>query len=471
MMHTVVTQGAQRHVLTLVGPHATAAGSGAPGRDGRSAYELAVASGYTGTLAQWLESLHGRDGKDGAGGTGGASDMYLAWLLALQFSDPGAPASLGAIRWHDTVSTRVGGVDYYRVEPYFAHLAAIYALEADAAAARDFAVRWAAWWMAHRNTNTHTALVTYISADGRHAATALPGAEPPVTPDAEDATDSNLMLWLLLVARIVALFGADALPAEWPRHVREVYDYARTPAVRDAADGMTWALPTYPIKYLMDNVEVWAGIDAAAGLFALLGDDGRQASARAWAEQIRTRLQADPSSGGLWDADAGLWAVHKDGSGTVLHADLRNAYPDALAQVWPAIFGMDNTRGGYARVAAAWPDWTFGQVATAGGSADAALALAAAYAGRPLDARRWLLASAARKTPEGGFPYPFLAANAAMAAVAARAGLGAPATSGTTTTHTSTTVVVDAQGQPLTVIDGGSFDAPTADGSIDGGTF
>lgn len=44
---------------------------GADGIDGASAYELAVSEGFTGTLAEWLASLHGRDGIDGVDGRDG----------------------------------------------------------------------------------------------------------------------------------------------------------------------------------------------------------------------------------------------------------------------------------------------------------------------------------------------------------------------------------------------------------------
>jgi hypothetical protein len=37
-----------------------------PGGNGLSAYELAVQEGYSGTLEQWLISLHGADGEDGS---------------------------------------------------------------------------------------------------------------------------------------------------------------------------------------------------------------------------------------------------------------------------------------------------------------------------------------------------------------------------------------------------------------------
>lgn len=43
------------------------------GDPGLSAYEVAVANGFVGTEAEWLESLHGRDGEDGKDGEDGQS--------------------------------------------------------------------------------------------------------------------------------------------------------------------------------------------------------------------------------------------------------------------------------------------------------------------------------------------------------------------------------------------------------------
>ena len=48
--------------------------TGANGKDGRSAYEIAIENGFVGTVAEWLESLKGRndiDGKDGKDGLPG----------------------------------------------------------------------------------------------------------------------------------------------------------------------------------------------------------------------------------------------------------------------------------------------------------------------------------------------------------------------------------------------------------------
>lgn len=45
--------------------------AGANGKDGRSAYEIAIENGFVGTVAEWLESLKGRNGIDGKDGLPG----------------------------------------------------------------------------------------------------------------------------------------------------------------------------------------------------------------------------------------------------------------------------------------------------------------------------------------------------------------------------------------------------------------
>lgn len=46
-------------------------GGGGVGKDGKSAYEIAVDNGFEGNETEWLASLHGKDGKDGVDGKDG----------------------------------------------------------------------------------------------------------------------------------------------------------------------------------------------------------------------------------------------------------------------------------------------------------------------------------------------------------------------------------------------------------------
>lgn len=48
-------------------------GEGAPGEDGLSAYEVAVNTGFVGTVEQWLDSLQGDPGPQGIPGSPGAA--------------------------------------------------------------------------------------------------------------------------------------------------------------------------------------------------------------------------------------------------------------------------------------------------------------------------------------------------------------------------------------------------------------
>ena len=49
--------------------------TGATGKDGRSAYEIATENGFVGTVAEWLESLKGMNGVDGKDGKDGADGL------------------------------------------------------------------------------------------------------------------------------------------------------------------------------------------------------------------------------------------------------------------------------------------------------------------------------------------------------------------------------------------------------------
>lgn len=79
------------------GPEGPSGASGAPGQDGKSAYELAVEAGFTGTSAEWLDSLvgpqgpegpsgsqgpAGQDGRDGADGSSGFSPIVSTTPIA-----------------------------------------------------------------------------------------------------------------------------------------------------------------------------------------------------------------------------------------------------------------------------------------------------------------------------------------------------------------------------------------------------
>jgi len=59
--------------IVPIGRIAGGSGSGTPGADGKSAFELAAANGFTGTESEWLTSLVGPQGPKGDTGAQGAT--------------------------------------------------------------------------------------------------------------------------------------------------------------------------------------------------------------------------------------------------------------------------------------------------------------------------------------------------------------------------------------------------------------
>lgn len=73
-------------------------GEAEKGKDGKSAYQIAIENGFAGTEIEWLESLKGADGQDGINGSDGSSAYEIAvangfigteseWLVSLKGSD------------------------------------------------------------------------------------------------------------------------------------------------------------------------------------------------------------------------------------------------------------------------------------------------------------------------------------------------------------------------------------------------
>ena len=64
---------------------------GKDGTNGKSAYDLAVENGFTGSVTEWLASLGGRDGKSAyeIAVENGFRGSKKEWLLSLAFGEKG----------------------------------------------------------------------------------------------------------------------------------------------------------------------------------------------------------------------------------------------------------------------------------------------------------------------------------------------------------------------------------------------
>ena len=188
------------------------------------------------------------------------------------------------------------------IAPYFANFAALALLtNADPAhRAEDLARvgRWLDWCAKHQSADGY-----WNDFEGTARAYADTGKV--------DAWDSSAALFLLAAARHQRSEGQTA-PAVTVAIARALACLAR---VTDA-DGLTWATPNHKVKYLMDNVEVRAGLLAAGS-----------PDARAQADRIGKKLL------GFWQPATGLYAYAQHADGAFV-GGLDKPYPQGLAQLF-----------------------------------------------------------------------------------------------------------------------------------------
>ncbi len=228
-----------------------------------------------------------------------ASDA--SWLLQAQLPD-------GAIAWY---------IDRRHISPYQANYAAIGLVEAakqtgDPTYSRA-AWAWLSWYAAHEDSNGY--VTDYdVDADGIETSTGD-----------EDSTDAYAGTFLSAV-RATYLVDPDLGKLQEVRAgiAGAVHAIETTLDV----DGLTWAKPTWHVKYLMDQAETYDGLVSAAELASDLGDSELAAAADTDAGAMKAGIAS------LWDAPTGAYDWAK--SSGVNTTDWSVLYPDAMEQAWIA---------------------------------------------------------------------------------------------------------------------------------------
>jgi hypothetical protein len=232
------------------------------------------------------------------------------WVLSGQCPD-------GAIANHPPYGT---------VQPYLGNFAALGLLRAAKVTGdlrySDGAWRWLSWYQGHMGASG------FID-DWTNRGCLLRDA------GVRDSTDAPAGLFLLTL--LAAQRGFPLAAGGVPRLARFSGGITKALGAIEAtqdADGLTWAKPGYPVKYLMDQSETYAGLVAAVELGRALGNPG--IVERAARDAARMRRGVD----GLWDPAAGsyVWAVHAGAQRET--ASWSVLAPDALQQVWPVAFGL-----------------------------------------------------------------------------------------------------------------------------------
>jgi hypothetical protein len=228
------------------------------------------------------------------------------------------------------------------VSPYLANYAAAGLARASTLTGQPGYVlgawRWLYWYQQHQSQR---GFVTDY--------TVGPGVEQ--STGKEDSTDAYAGTFLLAVAEAWrASRDLQRVQGLLPGITGAV---AAIEATQDR-DGLSWATPSFHVKYLMDQAEAYAGLRAAAGLAAAAG------APLLW---LRSTLDAAAMQWGvahLWNRDTAAydWAVHPAGRRVATNWGL--LYPDAMSQAWAVAFGFARGKRAVAlmhRFAAAQPAW------------------------------------------------------------------------------------------------------------------
>jgi hypothetical protein len=250
-----------------------------------------------------------------------ASDA--AWIRSGQLAD-------GAIAWY---------VDRQHISPYQANYAAIGLAEARKVTGTNAdltaAVSWLKWYQGHEDAS---GFVTDYNVDASGVETS--------TGDM-DSTDAYAGTYLLAV---LAAYRAGATRATLKTLKPGIAGaVAAIEATRDT-DGLTWAKPTWHVKYLMDQSETYAGLRAASTLAGVLGNSALKTQTSADAAAMAAGVATE------WNSTTGSydWARHDGGAQN--STDWSQLYPDTMEQAWAATFGLADPSRSTALMATAVAD-------------------------------------------------------------------------------------------------------------------
>ncbi len=121
-------------------------------------------------------------------------------------------------------------------------------------------------------------------------------------------------------------------------------------SIRDLQDrdGLIWTKPDYKVKYLMDNVEVITGLEEARKVFLQLKDIPAYYSTTSMLQRIELGVNTK-----MWSESrkSYRWAIAGDiGFEKNYHTNWNIYYPDALENIWPTAFKINQPRNRTNRV-------------------------------------------------------------------------------------------------------------------------
>ena len=280
--------------------------------------------------------------------TPAARDSVSAFIRSLQYTSGSAA---GAFKKSQSPAYRVGGTgaEMFFVEPYFTHIACMALLEEGGPENIAAVEGWMNWYIGKVGENPNSCpdaplMMNYFydAAGGSETTSAAEmGDAFSCTIDAED---SDPALFFMLAYRYFkatdndAWFQETGVRGKLESFVNFLYD-----ELYDSATGLTSAKRTWPLKYTMDNSEVYAGMKAFVGIMDdVYGETASSEVARATTMMNTTQtniisLKMYPSGTPTSYNDFKLFGSTDCCDG---YLDGQRMY-DFTPILWPVLFGID----------------------------------------------------------------------------------------------------------------------------------
>jgi len=269
-----------------------------------------------------------------------------------------APSNLSAAsEWLTTQQLSDGAIEYTltKITPYFANLAATGWLQDASQYSR---VRnHMQWYLNHVNTGTDvwgTTGTIYDYAVSNGTTDGCYGGS--CSADSTDAYASTLLslawdAWSTGDSGLRSLISGNRPTLDL---VASVLTNSKT---LDSSDGLTFAYSGAGYKYLIDNCQGYRGLsDYSTLVQQAFNDSTAAASWSGHASDMKNGILA------FWNSTTNTWAVDKSSNGTIDQAVMTRWYPDAVAQIFPVVFGVvdpSDTRAvnAYASLNTYFPSW------------------------------------------------------------------------------------------------------------------
>lgn len=200
--------------------------------------------------------------------------------------------------------------------PYYSNLAVLGWLKGVAATREtsDFAKirRWLTWYAQFMNPDG--TLYDYTYANGTLTSR-----------NTYDSSDSYAATYLEAIHEYVKTTGE--LRVAKSLFARGIQRAVRAIMLTYQSDGLTWARPDYHVKFLMDNIEVYRGLNAAAEVARRIP---HPSDASDWQQRAQRTYNALTTLLWLPSQQYYAWGLHTNGA---LETRLSEWYPDVMAQL------------------------------------------------------------------------------------------------------------------------------------------